>query len=293
MAMRQYIGARYVPAYFENSATGDSTWAANTIYEALTIVVWNNNEYTSKKPVPASVGNPADNPTYWIATSNITGQIAHLQDQFNDLSDEVENISDDVTDIQGDVSTINGKVSNLETSVSNLNTSLGTANSNITSLQSSVSTLSSSVATNTQSISDINDDISDIEDDIDDINTAIAGLAGMEAVTYWTNEGSTETFNAQTIYNANYNILEYKFIEITFLLSGASGTAEYETCFAPIIDSANFALNGTSRYIRIRDFVVSSSGVAFAAGKYWTSYGASDPTTGNQYCVPIKIQLIK
>ena len=292
MAMRQYIGARYVPAYFENSATGDSTWAANTIYEALTIVTWNNNEYTSKKPVPASVGNPAENPTYWIATSNITGQISHLQDQLNDLADEVEDVQGDISDVEGDISTIQTNVSNLQTSVSNLNTGLGTANQDIATLQSDMNTASGNIATLTEDVGDIQDDIDDIQDDISDLQTAVAGLAGMEAVDYWINPDPTATFAAQTVYNANYAILTYKFLEVTFILINTESTLEYESMFVPIIDGYKFALNGTKQYMRTRDFTVSVNGVEFEGGRYWSSYGG-DGASRNTLCVPVKIQLIK
>ena len=104
MAFRQYIGARYVPTFFENSATGDSTWAANTAYEALTMVQWNNVTYTSKKPVPASVGNPSTAPEYWIVTSNVNAQVAELASQLADVDERVEDIeTDDVARFSNDI----------------------------------------------------------------------------------------------------------------------------------------------------------------------------------------------
>lgn len=109
MAIRQYIGARYVPKFFENSETGDSTWASNTFYEALTMVTWNNLTYTSKIPVPASVGNPASAPQYWVITSNVNAQIDQLQQEVGELSDSVEDIDGRVEDVEG---VLNGKFEN-------------------------------------------------------------------------------------------------------------------------------------------------------------------------------------
>ena len=64
---RQYIGARYVPKFYTNSEN-TSDWSPNVIYEPLTIVTYLGNSYTSKKMVPAAIGNPADNAEYWAAT---------------------------------------------------------------------------------------------------------------------------------------------------------------------------------------------------------------------------------
>ena len=74
MAVTQYIGARYVPKFYENS-DGTEEWRAGVEYEPLTIVTYNGNSYTSKKPVPSNIGNPSDNPSYWAATGNYNQQV--------------------------------------------------------------------------------------------------------------------------------------------------------------------------------------------------------------------------
>lgn len=86
MSVRQYIGARYVTKVYENSLDPSSAeWEANVNYEPLTMVTYNYGSYLSKKEVPASIGNPADNPTYWVQTGFYNGQIANLQNQINNL----------------------------------------------------------------------------------------------------------------------------------------------------------------------------------------------------------------
>lgn len=94
--VREYIGARYVPKFFENE-NGTPEWAANVQYEPLTIVTYNMNSYTSKKPVPASVGNPSDNPAYWASTGNYNAQVeAYRQEvvQFkNDILEQIGTVS--------------------------------------------------------------------------------------------------------------------------------------------------------------------------------------------------------
>ena len=79
MANLQYIGARYVPKFFENPDDQSNDWKAGVDYEALTIVTYNNDSYTSKKVVPDSVGNPADNPQYWACTTKYTAALMALQ----------------------------------------------------------------------------------------------------------------------------------------------------------------------------------------------------------------------
>lgn len=87
---RQYIGARYVPKIYQNSVNPLSNeWEANTTYEALTIVSYNNSSYTSKKAVPSTVGNPVSNPSYWAETGAYNGQIANLQNQINSVGNRL------------------------------------------------------------------------------------------------------------------------------------------------------------------------------------------------------------
>ena len=84
MSVRQYIGARYVPKFYENSL-GTSEWVSGVEYEPLTIVTYNSNSYTSKRVVPASIGNPSDNPTYWVATGNYNEQISDLTNELTEV----------------------------------------------------------------------------------------------------------------------------------------------------------------------------------------------------------------
>ena len=63
MAEIQYIGARYVPKFAE-----PLEWNKTRSYEALTIVTYNNDNYTSKIPVP--VGTEITNSKYWALTGH-------------------------------------------------------------------------------------------------------------------------------------------------------------------------------------------------------------------------------
>lgn len=83
MAVKQYIGARYVPILF-----GD--WDSKVAYAPLTIVLYKNNSYTSKKPVP--VGIDIGNTEYWALTGNFNGQVSENTTRISDLTARTDNL---------------------------------------------------------------------------------------------------------------------------------------------------------------------------------------------------------
>lgn len=87
---RQYIGAKYVPTFYEGSSGND--WEAGHSYEPLTIVTYLNDSYTSKKQVPSSVGDPASNPDYWVLTGQYNSQISQLTSDVSDLQNDVNTL---------------------------------------------------------------------------------------------------------------------------------------------------------------------------------------------------------
>lgn len=89
MATLQYIGARYVPKFYLNS-NGTPEWESGVAYEPLTIVTYNNNSYTSRKPVPAEVGNPSANAEYWAQTGVYNAQIGELSDRVDALAADMK-----------------------------------------------------------------------------------------------------------------------------------------------------------------------------------------------------------
>ena len=106
--MRQYIGARYVPKYYEG--TNGNAWEQNVAYEALTVVTYLSASYTSKKAVPATVGNPADNPNYWVLTANFPGQIGELTNTVSEHTQEINEINETISE---EVEAINEKIYSL------------------------------------------------------------------------------------------------------------------------------------------------------------------------------------
>lgn len=125
MGTRQYVGARYVPKFYDYN--GSSNWRSGTEYEALTIVTLNGNSYTSKIPVPSSVGAPDQNPDYWVATGLYNEQVEAYRQLTLALASRVE-------DAEGDIDS-------LETATDGLGTRLTTAEGDIDSLETNVTAL--------------------------------------------------------------------------------------------------------------------------------------------------------
>ena len=82
--MRQYIGARYVPKFFDNN--GSTDWVSGVAYEPLTIVTYLGNSYTSKKPVP--VGIDILNSDYWASTGLWNSQVEQYRQEVEEIKTE-------------------------------------------------------------------------------------------------------------------------------------------------------------------------------------------------------------
>lgn len=135
---RKYIGARYVPMFYQNSL-GTNAWVQGVSYESLTVVTYDSKSYTSKKPVPANIGNPADNPTYWILTGDYNSQIEEYREEVQAVSSEVDDLSDDLTALStavsglgDDIDTVEGSVAALATRMTSAESALSTVDSRIT-----------------------------------------------------------------------------------------------------------------------------------------------------------------
>lgn len=107
MAVRQYIGARYVAKIYENSQDPNSSeWEPGVTWEPLVIVTYQNGSYMSKKQIPGNIGNPPANPQYWTQTGFYNGQIASLQEQVAAINLELGTIHDDIAGVNGDIAAI-------------------------------------------------------------------------------------------------------------------------------------------------------------------------------------------
>lgn len=83
--MRQYVGARYVPKFFDDGH-GSTDWAGSSIvYDALTVVTHLGNSFTSKKPVP--VGIDITNTDYWASTGIWNAQVEEYRQEVEDYAE--------------------------------------------------------------------------------------------------------------------------------------------------------------------------------------------------------------
>jgi hypothetical protein len=83
---RQYVGARYVPKIM-------GEWNKALQYEALSVVTYMGNSFTSKVPVPANVD--ITNNKYWVNTGNYNAQVEEYRKETvqvkTDLNNETTN----------------------------------------------------------------------------------------------------------------------------------------------------------------------------------------------------------
>ena len=93
MANRQYVGARYVPKYYEGS--NGNEWDSGVPYEPLTIVTYLTNTYTSKIPVPVSSTPPNLDTEHWVLTSAYSSQVAELREKIEEIDTNIENTEEE------------------------------------------------------------------------------------------------------------------------------------------------------------------------------------------------------
>lgn len=85
---RQYVGARYVPKIM-------GEWNKALQYEALSVVTYMGNSFTSKVPVPANI--EINNTDYWVSTGNYNAQVENYKNITEELYTKYNKSIDYVT----------------------------------------------------------------------------------------------------------------------------------------------------------------------------------------------------
>lgn len=79
---RQYVGARYVPKVM-------GVWNKALQYDALSIVTYAGNSFTSKIPVPPNID--ISNETYWVNTGNYNAQVEAYRTETAQVKSDLNN----------------------------------------------------------------------------------------------------------------------------------------------------------------------------------------------------------
>lgn len=118
---RRYVGARYVPQFAD-----PIKWDPNRSYEALTIVDYGDNRYTSKIPVPEGVD--IANTVYWVLTGASNDKLDHYiveaegyREEVGEYNKTVDEYKEAVEGYHEEVNVYHNEVNNL-TNVVNDNT---------------------------------------------------------------------------------------------------------------------------------------------------------------------------
>lgn len=100
---RQYVGARYVPKIM-------GEWDKNIPYEALSIVTYKGNSFTSKIPVPAKVD--IGDETYWVNTGNYNVQIEEYRKEALEAKQLANNTNTDLQAFKKNQTNTNNEINN-------------------------------------------------------------------------------------------------------------------------------------------------------------------------------------
>lgn len=110
---RQYVGARYVPKIM-------GEWDKNIPYEALSIVTYKGNSFTSKIPVPSKVD--IGDETYWINTGNYNVQVEEYRKETLATKELANNTNTDLQAFKKNQTNTNNEFNNkIDSTTSALN----------------------------------------------------------------------------------------------------------------------------------------------------------------------------
>lgn len=94
---RQYIGARYVPL-FGRRGEDSIVWDNSKPYEPLTIVLYQNNTYTSRTYVPTGV--EITNQAYWANTGNYNAQVEMYREEVSRFNSRISTNEQNISTIE-------------------------------------------------------------------------------------------------------------------------------------------------------------------------------------------------
>lgn len=110
MAVREYVGARYVPLFAD-----PIEWNDKRTYEPLTIVEHEGNSYTSRQFVP--LGIDISNEVFWALTGNYNAQVEQYRQEVLAFDGRITKNTNDIAKNTKDIAGVKSVVDNLESHV--------------------------------------------------------------------------------------------------------------------------------------------------------------------------------
>lgn len=110
MAVREYVGARYVPLFAD-----PLQWSNTRTYEPLTIVVNQGNSYTSRQFVPTGID--ISNEDFWALTGNYNAQVEQYRQEVLAFDGRITKNTNDIAKNTKDIAAVKTVADNLESHV--------------------------------------------------------------------------------------------------------------------------------------------------------------------------------
>ena len=114
MAVREYIGARYIPIFAD-----PLEWDINTEYEPLTVVKYQGNSYVSRRAVPEDI--QITDTDYWVLWADYNAQLQTYINQVNAFDGRIDALEDAMPIADFDSThTVSGKFGDVATDLVSL-----------------------------------------------------------------------------------------------------------------------------------------------------------------------------
>lgn len=110
MAVREYVGARYVPLFAD-----PLQWSNTRTYEPLTIVINQGNSYTSRQFVPTGID--ISNEDFWALTGNYNAQVEQYRQEVLAFDGRITKNANDIAKNANDIAAVKTVVDKLESHV--------------------------------------------------------------------------------------------------------------------------------------------------------------------------------
>lgn len=110
MAVREYVGARYVPLFAD-----PLQWSDTRTYEPLTIVANQGNSYTSRQFVPTGID--ISNEDFWALTGNYNAQVEQYRQEVLAFDGRITKNTNDIAKNANDIAAVKTVADNLESHV--------------------------------------------------------------------------------------------------------------------------------------------------------------------------------